>query len=50
MTADRGHLVTDLPPDEEHAPRRRVTVEDLRARRDTAEALDLHGAEIHLGR
>lgn len=34
MTVDRDHLVTDLPPGEEDAPRRRVTVEDLRAHRD----------------
>lgn len=34
MTTSRGHNRTDLPPDEEHAPRRRVTVEELRARRE----------------
>ncbi len=39
MTVDRGHLATDLPPDEEHAPRRRVTLDDLHARRDEIAAL-----------
>jgi predicted nucleotidyltransferase len=33
MTVDRGHLTTELPPDEEHAPRRQLTIEDLRGRR-----------------
>ncbi|MGH3943306.1 MAG: nucleotidyltransferase family protein [Pseudonocardiaceae bacterium] len=34
MAVDHGHFVTDLPPGEEAAPRRRITVEDLRASRD----------------
>lgn len=34
MPIDRSHLVTDLPPGEQDAPRRRVTVEDLRSHRD----------------
>ena len=39
MNVDRGHLLTDLPLDEEHAPRRRITVEDLRARQDEIVAI-----------
>lgn len=31
---DHSHLVTDLPPSEEDAPRRHVTVEELRVHRD----------------
>lgn len=34
MNVDRGHPVTDLPPGEEDAPRRQVTVEELRVHRD----------------
>ena len=34
MTAQHGHLATDLPPGEQDAPRRRVTIADLRAHRD----------------
>ncbi|MGH3976564.1 MAG: nucleotidyltransferase family protein [Pseudonocardiaceae bacterium] len=39
MNVDHRHLLTDLPPDEEHAPRRRITVEDLRARHDEIVAI-----------
>ncbi|MGQ0719571.1 MAG: nucleotidyltransferase family protein [Pseudonocardiales bacterium] len=39
MNVDHGHLLTDLPADEEHAPRRRITVEDLRSRHDEIVAL-----------
>jgi hypothetical protein len=39
MNVDQGHLLTDLPPDEEHAPRRRITVEDLRTRHDEIVAI-----------
>lgn len=34
MTTGSDRSRTDLPPDEEHAPRRRVTVEELRTRRE----------------
>lgn len=34
MSVDRSRVVTDLPLGEQDAPRRRVTVDDLRAHRD----------------
>ncbi|MCA1673931.1 MAG: nucleotidyltransferase family protein [Actinobacteria bacterium] len=34
MTTGSGRSATELPPDEEHAPRRRVTVDELRDRRE----------------
>jgi hypothetical protein len=39
VTVDRSHLVGALPPDAKHAPRRRVTVEDLRAHHDEITAI-----------